>query len=83
MLALDLLAGRVLAAALAMACGAHTPGAGHRQCMPCWITLGCRLSHGEASVMDPQCRVLLEHTHLSLTDASSRSRQPVPLDTGV
>ncbi|PSC67708.1 non-ribosomal peptide [Micractinium conductrix] len=42
-----------------------------------------RLSHGEASVMDPQCRVLLEHTHLSLTDASSRSRQPVPLDTGV
>ncbi|PSC74792.1 Polyketide synthase [Micractinium conductrix] len=42
-----------------------------------------RLSHVEASLMDPQCRVLLEHTHLSLADASSRSRQPMPLDSGV
>lgn len=43
----------------------------------------CRLSHAEASCMDPQSRILLEQAHLALVDAGARRGAAVPAHTGV
>ena len=43
----------------------------------------CRLGNAEASFLDPQSRMLLEQTHLSLIDAGTRLGQPVASDAGV
>ena len=50
--------------------------------LPVYLSV-CRLAHAEASYMDPQSRILLEQTHLSLIDAGSRIGQPVASDAGV
>lgn len=43
----------------------------------------CRLSHAEASCMDPQSRILLEQSHLALVHAAGRRGTAVPVHTGV
>lgn len=64
--------------------GLHSPCSTHQQLFSKEILLlECRLSAAEAAPMDPQGRLLLEQSALSLRDASLRLEQDLDPKTGV